>query len=124
MGKVLPFLLRTSHGVISPMRGITAVQAFPFVHRPARGCSSPHRAGSTEASVVTRSEGNGKTDPKFGEFGCRFLRVQYRYLYHPWVTTTLNINDELLLTAKAAAVQQRTTLTRLTEEGLQAHHAA
>jgi hypothetical protein len=32
--------------------------------------------------------------------------------------TTLNINDELLLTAKAAAVQQRTTLTRLIEEGL------
>ena len=32
--------------------------------------------------------------------------------------TTLNINDELLLSAKAAAVQQRTTLTRLIEEGL------
>lgn len=32
--------------------------------------------------------------------------------------TTLNINDELLLTAKALAVQQRTTLTRLIEEGL------
>lgn len=31
---------------------------------------------------------------------------------------TLNINDELLVSAKAAAVQQRLTLTRLIEEGL------
>jgi hypothetical protein len=40
------------------------------------------------------------------------------------VKTTLHINDELLLIAKAAAVQQRTTLTGLIEEGLQADHAA
>lgn len=32
--------------------------------------------------------------------------------------TTLNINDDLLFSAKALAVQQRTTLTRLIEEGL------
>ena len=33
--------------------------------------------------------------------------------------TTLNINDTLLAKAKAHAVRQRTTLTRLIEEGLQ-----
>ncbi|NKI96215.1 DUF2191 domain-containing protein [Rhizobacter sp. SG703] len=32
--------------------------------------------------------------------------------------TTLDINDELLATAKALAARQRTTLTRLIEEGL------
>jgi hypothetical protein len=33
--------------------------------------------------------------------------------------TTLNLNDTLLIEAKALAVQQRTSLTRLIEEGLQ-----
>ena len=33
--------------------------------------------------------------------------------------TTLNINDQLLANAKVLAVQQRTSLTRLIEEGLQ-----
>ncbi len=33
--------------------------------------------------------------------------------------TTLNLNDSLLTQAKAMAVQQRTSLTRLIEEGLQ-----
>jgi hypothetical protein len=33
--------------------------------------------------------------------------------------TTLNINDQLLADAKALAAQQRTSLTRLIEEGLQ-----
>ena len=33
--------------------------------------------------------------------------------------TTLDINDSLLAHAKALAVQQRTSLTRLIEEGLQ-----
>ena len=33
--------------------------------------------------------------------------------------TTLNIQDNLLATAKAAAAMQRTTLTRLIEEGLE-----
>ena len=32
--------------------------------------------------------------------------------------TTLNLNDQLLATAKAMAAQQRTGLTRLIEEGL------
>lgn len=33
--------------------------------------------------------------------------------------TTLNLNDRLLADAKVLAAQQRTTLTRLIEEGLQ-----
>jgi hypothetical protein len=33
--------------------------------------------------------------------------------------TTLDINDQLLANAKVLAAQQRTTLTRLIEEGLQ-----
>ena len=33
--------------------------------------------------------------------------------------TTLNINDSLLINAKTFAAQQRTTLTRLIEEGLE-----
>lgn len=33
--------------------------------------------------------------------------------------TTLEINDQLLTSAKVLAVQQRTSLTRLIEEGLQ-----
>ena len=33
--------------------------------------------------------------------------------------TTLNINDKLLADAKAAATLQRTSLTRLIEEGMQ-----
>ena len=32
--------------------------------------------------------------------------------------TTLDLNDQLLMNAKALAAQQRTTLTRLIEEGL------
>jgi hypothetical protein len=33
--------------------------------------------------------------------------------------TTLDINDQLLAVARSLALQQRTTLTRLIEEGLQ-----
>jgi hypothetical protein len=35
------------------------------------------------------------------------------------VKTTLNLNDQLLADAKAMAAQQRTSLTRRIEEGLQ-----
>ena len=44
---------------------------------------------------------------------------QYRNLYHARMKTTLNINDQLLASAKALAARQRTSLTRLIEEGLQ-----
>jgi len=43
---------------------------------------------------------------------------QHRNLYHRRMKTTLNINDQLLADAKSLAAQQRTSLTRLIEEGL------
>ena len=45
--------------------------------------------------------------------------LQYRNLYHERMKTTLDINDQLIADAKALAAQQRTSLTRLIEEGLQ-----
>ena len=47
------------------------------------------------------------------------LPAEYRNLYDKCMKTTLNINDQLLADAKALAAQQRTSLTRLIEEGLQ-----
>ena len=47
------------------------------------------------------------------------LQFRYRNLYHCPMKTTLNLNDQLLADAKALAAQQRTSLTRLIEEGLQ-----
>ena len=43
----------------------------------------------------------------------------YRNLYYLPMKTTLDINDSLLANAKVLAAQQRTSLTRLIEEGLQ-----
>lgn len=40
-------------------------------------------------------------------------------MYHRSMKTTLDLNDQLLADAKALAAQQRTSLTRLIEEGLQ-----
>jgi hypothetical protein len=45
--------------------------------------------------------------------------AEYRNLYDIRMKTTLDINDQLLANAKALAAQQRTSLTRLIEEGLQ-----
>ncbi len=47
------------------------------------------------------------------------LQRRYRNLYHDAMKTTLNLNDQLVADAKALAAQQRTSLTRLIEEGLQ-----
>lgn len=45
--------------------------------------------------------------------------LQYRLLYHSArMKTTLNIDDRLLAAAKALAASERSTLTRLVEEGL------
>ena len=46
------------------------------------------------------------------------MQSGYRNLYDLYVKTTLNLNDQLLADAKALAAQQRTSLTRLIEEGL------
>jgi hypothetical protein len=47
------------------------------------------------------------------------LDRRYRNLYDYGMKTTLDINDTLLANAKALAARQRTSLTRLIEEGLQ-----
>lgn len=47
------------------------------------------------------------------------LVTEYRNLYDIGMKTTLDINDALLADAKALAARQRTSLTRLIEEGLQ-----
>lgn len=44
---------------------------------------------------------------------------RYRNLYRYPMKTTLDINNSLLANAKALAARQRTSLTRLIEEGLQ-----
>ena len=44
--------------------------------------------------------------------------LEYRNLYDCGVKTTLDIDDQLLSEAKALAAHQRTSLTRLIEEGL------
>lgn len=51
-------------------------------------------------------------------------KLRYRNLYDisrtgAGMKTTLNLNDTLLAEAKALAAKQRTSLTRLIEEGLQ-----
>jgi hypothetical protein len=51
--------------------------------------------------------------------GLRTFSRRYRNLYHRLVKTTLDLNDQLLIEAKALAARQRTSLTRLIEEGLQ-----
>ena len=43
----------------------------------------------------------------------------YRLLYSHDMKTTLDLNDQLLADAKSLAAQQRSSLTRLIEEGLQ-----
>ena len=47
------------------------------------------------------------------------IDTKYRNLYLCLMKTTLDINDSLLANAKALAARQRTSLTRLIEEGLQ-----
>lgn len=49
----------------------------------------------------------------------RRIDIAYRNLYRGVMKTTLDINDSLLANAKALAARQRTSLTRLIEEGLQ-----
>jgi hypothetical protein len=46
------------------------------------------------------------------------LENQYRILYTNGVKTTLDINDQLLVRAKAQSARERRSLTALIEEGL------
>ncbi len=45
-------------------------------------------------------------------------RVKYRILYTKFMKTTLDIDDELLIKAKAVSARERKSLTALIEEGL------
>lgn len=47
------------------------------------------------------------------------MQLKYRNLYIPGTKTTLDLSDSLLAEAKALAARQRTSLTRVIEEGLQ-----
>ena len=47
-----------------------------------------------------------------------FFVSEYRFLYSRTVKTTLDIDDELLVRAKAASARERKSLTALIEEGL------
>ena len=67
--------------------------------------------GALELSA-SRHGHEGRVEPDF-------LQFEYRNLYYVSMKTTLNLNDQLLADAKALAAQQRTSLTRLIEEGLQ-----
>jgi hypothetical protein len=60
-----------------------------------------------------------RIDSGFGRLGSRHLHHRYRNLDRISMKTTLDLNDQLLADAKALAAQQRTSLTRLVEEGLQ-----
>jgi hypothetical protein len=51
--------------------------------------------------------------------GLTTIALSYRNLYHLGMKTTLDLNDAILIQAKSLAAQQRTSLTRLIEEGLQ-----
>jgi hypothetical protein len=46
------------------------------------------------------------------------IAQKYRFLYFISMKTTLNLSDDLVARAKALATKERTTLTRLIEEGL------
>jgi len=46
------------------------------------------------------------------------LSLEYRFLYHRRMKTTLDIDDELLVKAKALAARERSSVTALIEEGL------
>lgn len=46
------------------------------------------------------------------------LSLVYRILYHWTVKTTLDLDDELLVRARAQAARERKSLTSLIEEGL------
>ena len=77
------------------------------------------RSGSRSASAIRSMAAAAR----YLEWSVRavspFAAKGYRNLYHCCMKTTLNLNDQLLADAKALAAQQRTSLTRLIEEGLQ-----
>jgi hypothetical protein len=91
------------------------------------GCHASHdgqKIGCGQEQPVT-VDGFGESNLQASHYGSEtqleagFLWGEYRNLYHLGMKTTLNLNDQLLADAKALAAQQRTSLTRVIEEGLQ-----
>jgi len=90
--------------------------------RSARIASPHHTDGKKQPLTVGRfgdSELQVSRHPHDAGLEPNWLHFQYRNLYDQRMKTTLNLNDQLLADAKALAAQQRTSLTRLIEEGLQ-----
>jgi hypothetical protein len=84
-----------------------------FAHEPAHHGGA---WGQGDDAVLVRCLGSrpaGASAPRI------VVDRQYRNLYYRAMKTTLDINDSLLASAKALAARQRTSLTRLIEEGLQ-----
>ena len=72
-----------------------------------------------EPKHVLRTGGTESTDGLFVRVSTVSSHASvYRNLYDCGMKTTLDIDDHLLSEAKALAAHQRTSLTRLIEEGL------
>jgi len=92
---------------------------FPPLAHPHRWRASSFK--SPRASSRPQSPRRGHRAPNCKPHD---LRIKYRNLYARYfpgktIKTTLDLNDTLLIEAKALAARQRTSLTRLIEEGLQ-----
>jgi len=89
-------------------RGTSILSASIAVYRP-----------QAKVSDVGNDGKSGAPRQEIFVFQMTHLQSQYRILYDRSMKTTLDINDQLLADAKALAAQQRTSLTRVIEEGLQ-----
>jgi hypothetical protein len=69
--------------------------------------------------AIQRDDRSGRAEPFEWSVSCSPLHSKDRDLYHRLMKTTLDIKDQLLADAKALAAQQRTSLMRVIEQGLQ-----
>ena len=81
----------------------------------------PRNARARRPTLLVDNPLSPQTDPQpfSGPWRARFTADwSYRFLYTCRVKTTLDIDNELLVKAKALAARERTSLTALIEEGL------
>lgn len=78
---------------------------------------SAHRHGYPEFDPLRRELRRDGLIPR-GPPPATGLTLSYRFLYHTIMKTTLDIDDELLVKAKALAARERSSVTALIEEGL------
>jgi hypothetical protein len=76
------------------------------------------KAGAHAPGRRTLPPGNLHEELFFTKPAVTHHPVLYRFLYNAYVKTTLDIDDELLVKAKALSARERTSLTALIEEGL------